>query len=179
MAKINNFELKNFTDFLGHEGEPLGQGDIYYKGKKVGWYSQDAHGGEDNIDFNRELSSDLIMEMQKILGSYKCDSLFPMEIDGIDKTYDFRGGEYLFADLMTLRDDEKRYKKYCKEFTKKSGRDITSIALIQVNFYDLRVLGGIDKTELEKRISIVDNGALKDKKYRIYTSLNDFIKVVE
>lgn len=34
MAKINNFELKNVRTFYGHEGEPLEQGDVYYKGKR-------------------------------------------------------------------------------------------------------------------------------------------------
>ena len=36
MAKIYGVELKNITNFKGHEGEPLIQGNIYFNKKKVG-----------------------------------------------------------------------------------------------------------------------------------------------
>jgi hypothetical protein len=85
MAKINNFELKNVKDFLGHEQEPLCQGNIYYKGKKVGFYSQDAHGGCDNIDIDCELSNELKTEIYEILNNYHCDSIFK---DNASEKYD-------------------------------------------------------------------------------------------
>ena len=35
MASINGIELKGLKEFKGHEQEPLTQGNIYYKGKKL------------------------------------------------------------------------------------------------------------------------------------------------
>ncbi len=48
-VSIKGFELRNIVCFKGHEEEDLQQGDIYYKGKRIGWYSQDAWSGEDII----------------------------------------------------------------------------------------------------------------------------------
>lgn len=53
-ASIKGFELRNITHFLGHEQEDCYQGFIYYKGKKVGYYSDDSWGGQAIIDFFNE-----------------------------------------------------------------------------------------------------------------------------
>ena len=56
MASINEIEIKSLKEFKGHEGEPLFQGNIYYKGKKLGFWSQDAHGGIcDNFGFDERI----------------------------------------------------------------------------------------------------------------------------
>ena len=49
---IKGFELRNVKHFLGHEQEDCYQGYIYYKGKKVGYYSDDSWGGSAIIDFD-------------------------------------------------------------------------------------------------------------------------------
>ena len=41
MATIYGFSLKGIKTFKGREGEGC-QGDIYYDGKKVGWYSDNV-----------------------------------------------------------------------------------------------------------------------------------------
>ena len=53
MASINGVSIKAFKKFRGHEGEELYQGNVYYNGKKLGFWSQDAHGGIcDNFEFD-------------------------------------------------------------------------------------------------------------------------------
>ena len=49
MATIYGFSLKGIKTFKGREGEGC-QGDIYYDGKKVGWYSDNADGGMADIE---------------------------------------------------------------------------------------------------------------------------------
>ena len=51
-TSIKGFELRNVKHFLGHEQEDCYQGYIYYKGKKVGYYSDDSWGGSAIIDFD-------------------------------------------------------------------------------------------------------------------------------
>jgi hypothetical protein len=57
MASINGLELKKVTHFKGHEGEPLMQGDVYYNGKKVGYYSDDSWGGPENLEITPEVEA--------------------------------------------------------------------------------------------------------------------------
>ena len=53
MASINGVSIKAFKKFRGHEGEEPYQGNVYYNGKKLGFWSQDAHGGIcDNFEFD-------------------------------------------------------------------------------------------------------------------------------
>jgi len=50
MAKINGFEFKGITTFKGHDGMLLFQANIYENGKKIGFFSEDAWGGEERIE---------------------------------------------------------------------------------------------------------------------------------
>ena len=50
MAEIYGFSIKNLKTFKGRGGEGS-QGNIYYNGKKVGWYNNSADGGKADIDF--------------------------------------------------------------------------------------------------------------------------------
>ena len=52
-ASIRDLEIRNMKRFLGHEQEELYQGNIYYKGKRIGWYSDDAWGGCSIIDVEK------------------------------------------------------------------------------------------------------------------------------
>ena len=77
MASIKGIELKNVKEFRGHEGEDLVQGDVYYKGKKVGYYSQDAWGGMDIFDLDwQNLPKDLMREIKNITDNYVGGKLF-------------------------------------------------------------------------------------------------------
>lgn len=66
MAKINDVQIKNLYEFRGHEGECLLQGDIWCKGKKLGFWSEDANGGIcDNFDFDINLLSDALNDFKE------------------------------------------------------------------------------------------------------------------
>ena len=54
MAKINGIEVKSVKSYVGHEGLCY-QGNVYKNGKKLGFWSQDGHGGPDDFDFDESL----------------------------------------------------------------------------------------------------------------------------
>lgn len=69
MAKIKDFEIRHIVKFRGHEEEPLQQGDIYYAGKKIGFYSDSAFGGDSIINiYQRE---EEILQLQDYEQLYK------------------------------------------------------------------------------------------------------------
>ena len=52
---FGGYWLKGMKNFKGHEGEPLFQASVYKDGKKIGFFSQDSHGGQDHLQgFSRE-----------------------------------------------------------------------------------------------------------------------------
>lgn len=165
MAKIKGIELKNIVNFKGHEGEDLIQGNVYYNGKKVGFYSQDSWGGIDNFNLDNELSTNKRNEIEDITNNYVGGILF----EKLDKlTFgdnDFYmnyaknkqiGYEYLFMDLLLLLEHEKIYKKYCKKW------NTNKIVIIYDTSYDIRICNGLREED-------------KDKTYFIYNDLKDFI----
>ena len=172
MASINGIELKGIKEFKGHEFEDLIQGNIYYKGKKVGWYSQDSWGGCDHIELDYTLPKNLLKEINDILDNYESETLF----NGISLLYDeqynvkfkhkiFKGGEFLFGDLIQLNDFEKVYKKH----TKKWGTD--KIAICYLDLFTQVVRGS------KLPLSMFTNLLYNDKNvklYYVYSSLNDF-----
>jgi hypothetical protein len=165
MAKINGFELKNITNFRGHEGEDLIQANVYYKGKKVGFWSQDSWGGCDNFNLDYELNSELKEEVNNKLHTYKGGIIFDKVDKLYDKTYNITfehkikqiGYEYLFSDLVQLIDFEKYYKKYTKQF------NTDTIIIFYKDLFNLSVMSGA----LKGRLKETDT-------YFIYNSLNDF-----
>ena len=101
MASVNGVSIKSLKNFKGHEGEPCSQGNVYYQGKKLGFWSQSAHGGEDMFEGFGETIEDIAKEVAKTL----------------PETYKYK--EYFAADtLMNMVLDamelEKEYKKYIK-----------------------------------------------------------------
>lgn len=172
MASINGIELKGIKEFKGHEFEDLVQGNIYYKGKKVGWYSQDSWGGCDHIDLDYTLPKELLKEIKNILDNYESETLF----NGISKLYDkkynvkfdhkiFKGGEFLFGDLIQLNDFEKTYKKFSKQW------GINNIAICYKDLFNNVVRGSkLPKEMFERQLK-------NDKEielYYLYSGLEDF-----
>ena len=103
MASINSIQVKNLKKFKGHEGEPLYQGNIYYKGKKLGFWSQDAWGAIcDNYGFNENILKD---EVEK----YKASDFVE------DEYRKYTSLESLLSDLITLTEQEKMFKQYAKK----------------------------------------------------------------
>jgi hypothetical protein len=163
MAKINGIELKNVKNFRGHEGEDLIQGDVYYKGKKVGYYSQDAWGGMDIFDLDYNLDTKTRMEITDITRNYiggklfkKIDDLYNEKYK-VNFHYEQKGYEYLFMDLLQLLEHEKWYKKFSKKWNQ------NTIYIVYKDLFTTTICGG----ELK--------GAFKDMTNFKYTSLKDFI----
>jgi len=169
MSKINGFELKGIKNFRGHEEEELIQGNVYYKGKKIGYYSQDAWGGMDifNIDYN--LNKDLRKEIEDLSNNYIGGVLFKELDDLYDKMYHLedkwhyekKGYEYLFSDLLQLNEHERLYKKYTKKFKH------DKIAIVYEDAFNMKIVKNIGQ-DLDK--------LFKDKVIFKYDSLENFNK---
>jgi hypothetical protein len=69
MAQIRGIAIKGLKEFKGHEGETLLQGDIYFKGKKVGYYSDDFRGGTTVVDIDVKVQH----EMYQLSEGYETD----------------------------------------------------------------------------------------------------------
>ena len=95
MASIKGIEIKNIKTFRGVEYLVNYQGNIYYNGKKLGFWSQDSCGGPDSYDFNTS-------ELDQIAKDYY----------GPDSFYDL---DCLIDEVLTLKNYEKSYKKIVKE----------------------------------------------------------------
>lgn len=172
MASINGIKLKSIKTFKGHEQEDLIQGNVYYKNKKVGFYSQDSWGGCDNIQLDSNLSKTLINEINDILKDYKHDTLFGGISDLYDKKYnvvsnalDLKGGEYLFSDLIQLMEYEKIYKIYSKLW------NTGNIAICYKNLFKQVIKGSILPKDLFKTYLDSDKDI---QLYYIYSSNKDF-----
>lgn len=101
MAKINGIQIKNLKTFKDHEGAPCCQGDIWYNGKKLGFWSQDSWGGPDMYHFDESV---LDAEVKKYAAS-----------DRVEPKYkDLTDLGIVLCDLLSLMDQEKAYKKCVK-----------------------------------------------------------------
>lgn len=102
MASINGISIKNFKTVINHEGCEIYQGDVWYNGKKLGFWSQDYNGCiSDNFDFNKR---ELDAEVEK----YKASDRVSDELRRVTRL------ESLLSDLVNLMLSEKNYKKAVK-----------------------------------------------------------------
>lgn len=101
MASLNGVEIKNLKKFSGHEGEPLNQGTVYYNGRKLGYWSEDGHGGPNHYDFDTK-------QLDRAFFSYK--SMFRGT-----KSYDYTEIDSFMADVVGIMLLEKEYKKNLKK----------------------------------------------------------------
>ena len=111
MAEIYGFSIKNLKTFRGREGEGA-QGNIYYNGKKVGWYSNNADGGMSDIDFDGDYERRRQMEAVLKEATQKYYARFPLTGEFADLEPD---EELFMANLVGFTMDEKEFKKYQKE----------------------------------------------------------------
>lgn len=156
MAKIKGVELKAVTNFKGHEGEPLTQGNIYMKGKKIGYYSDDSWGGCINID----IDSGYMEEFQKITKEYT------------QEDEQWFADELLISALVDLRTTE-------QEFNKAIKKGYKAVALIEhPQRYPQQILLG--HTNTDRLCKWLDENGLDgykvDGTYQLtmYTELNQF-----
>ncbi|MDA2609956.1 hypothetical protein PDQ29_27585 [Bacillus cereus] len=100
MASINGIEIKTYTTFKGHDGQPLRQATVYMDGKKIGMIGEDAWGGQMNINVKN------YVEVEKRLFAYASHEKFAVHA--------LKNIELLFGLLLDLVSVEKRAKKAWK-----------------------------------------------------------------
>lgn len=110
MASIFGFQIKNIVNFQGREGQGC-QGDIYYKGKKVGWYNEAGDGGMADIDFgqNGRNNKEARDALDKAVNEYF--ARFPLTGFMKDMVPD---SELFMIALTELTELEKKYKFYLR-----------------------------------------------------------------
>lgn len=102
MASINGIQIKGLKAFRDHEGATIFQGNVYYRGKKLGFWSQDSWGGCDNYDFKEIMLNE---EVDRFRNSSMVESQYKA-IANLD---------ILLYELVKLMDIEKAYKKAVKK----------------------------------------------------------------
>ena len=101
MASIYGVSLKGVKTFVGHEGVSA-QGNVYYNGKKIGFWSQDTWGGPDRYDFDKKL-------IEGAVEAYKKSGRVEKEFE---KYFD---ADCLIYEVLRLMDSEKTYKAGVKK----------------------------------------------------------------
>lgn len=97
MASINGIRIKNLKTFKDHEEAICCQGDVFYKSRKLGFWSQDAWGGPDTFRFDESILND---EVRKYAQSDMVE----------DKYREYASLESLLCTLLEIMEDEKGYK---------------------------------------------------------------------
>lgn len=162
MASINGISIKSLKKFKDHEGVDIYQGNVYYKNKKLGFWSQDAWCGCDNYDFD---TSALAGEVERYMQSDMVEDKY-REITDLD---------ILLANLVVLMDDEKMYKKGVKE-----GYGTLVVADDGCHMRAYATTQGKDEVRgsksFEEFIADCRKGFWKDwdGKVKVYGSLDDF-----
>ena len=180
MASINGITVKALKTFRGHEGEPCCQGNLYIGTKKIGFWSQDSHGGCDNFMLDRPYSEAMLSNRVKELNTDKAEKI--TRYDGTVSTIEY-SLEHLMGDLTALLDDEKTYKKALKDGFK-------GILLVSDGYhvFGWRLSEGVAKLSTEKILSVyadeIEKGKVKHKFFKedgfykhsvkIYRSAADF-----
>ena len=156
MASINGISLRNAKTFEGRHEIPLAKGDVYYKGKKLGSWSQDYSGGEDDYGFSEHLLDD---ELKKYREAKGCR---------------FAGLGLLLEELFNLQDIEKAFKTAQKE-------GFSSIVVISTPWNDTILKCRTDEKDLALYIAKNTIEEIKKKVKKpedlnvvVYTSLDDF-----
>ena len=156
MAQINGISLKKVTHFKDHEGCPIAQGTVYYKGKALGEWSQDSWGGPDIYRFDERI---LNAEVEK----YKESDLVE------DKYRNFVSLNGLLNELLRLISDEKSYKQGVK-------KGYNALVLLDRGYRCEGYYTNGSKDQIEKSKDYLDLKSKGDpgSKMLVYTSLDDF-----
>lgn len=161
MASINGVSIKKLTYFKDHDGCKIAQGTIYYKGKALGEWSQDAWGGPDAYSFDEDI-------LKKAVEAYAASDYVA------DKCKSFFDLDCFLGDLVQLTSDEKEYKKGLKD-------NYTSLVVCRGQGYRIKCNNEDDIRASESFKKLEEDAKRRGgyEKVRIYTSLSCFDIVVE
>ena len=180
MASINGITVKARKKFRGHEGELLYQGNVYLGNKKIGWWTQDSHGGPDSIHLDEPYRVRKLEERVKELNRDKEETY--KRGDGSIYVLDY-SLDIMFGDLMELKNDEDTFKTAVKN-------GFAGVLLVtdgcHVFGWNLRkeIADLPDEVILTKFAKAIEEGKKKHRFYKednfikhetkIYCSFNDF-----
>ena len=167
MASIYGFTVKGVKYFQGRDWEGC-QGDIYYNGKKVGFYNDLGDGAPATIDF--------------CVGDVERDRINGLLQDAVDKYYKRfpleeeyarlePDAEMFIAKLIGLTEDEKEYKKFRKQIFEKTGNHPAVIAFYTRHKPFGSFMQVIKSDEDAEKLKTDENYS----QVRIYKSPDDFI----
>ena len=137
MASLNGVTIRNFKGFRGHEGEPLWQGSVYHNGRKLGFWSQDAHGGSDNYDFNSKLLDYPTLAWKSGLKG--------------TKYYEYLDSDSFLGVVCALMELEKEYKK-----AEKKGYPVACVGINLADGY-WSMISALHKTTAENHKAEIEN----------------------
>lgn len=103
--KIKDIQLKAIKTFRGHEGEELVQANVYFKNKKVGFYSDGDWGGPATLDVPKE-----VLEVLAAIH----EEYVPEKVQFTNDTV-YQKAESAVESLLAFADIEKTYKKVVKK----------------------------------------------------------------
>lgn len=156
MANIKGWTLKNVKKWEGREGEGI-QGDLYFAGKKVGWYNDAGNGGETDIDLYTPRLYEMFKNAAKAYFEEHPDPLY--QALGIKPDED-----NLIEEILTLIEREKLFKKYIKQ-----GYQFLLIIDDGLSWSHMGIKNEESLIKLQHHIE-----EREKKKVIVYKSLNDF-----
>lgn len=183
MAKINGIEIKALKRFADHEGCRIAQGNLYLGGKKLGFWSQDYMCGPDRFDFDKIYDDEKLNNKVKQLNF---DKRIEITCRNGSKTFLEYDLDLLLYDLLTLKEEEKFFKKQAK----KIGYDPVVIVVNGQHSWNTLSLNAESYTKLSnEQILNLENikkeikeikkevsygGETSEVKVTIYRTLKDF-----
>lgn len=155
MASIKGLSVKKVVTFQGMDGQGT-QCDVYYLGKKVGFYSDMGDGGEAQVDVTKEVV--------EIFRDYEVR----------DPEYHFKGVEWTILDVLELSD-------YAKAFKSKVKKGFNALIVVKNSYQTYTVGVRMKPTDSEQAMIALlkDNykvqfGTLPDSAFTVYRTLADF-----
>lgn len=177
MASINGISIKGVNHFIGHDGEPLCQGNLYLGDTKIGFWSQDSWGGPDRFILDPKFSKQKIDEAVIARNPEKA---IHGEVGGRSYIIDYNL-ELLLGDCIELEEDEQLFKSaiaagYSGILSATDGFHQATWELpasfVQLSDEDLlnKLENGISKV----RESFWTESEYTQHKFKIYRSFDDF-----
>lgn len=169
MASINGIEIKTYTTFKGHDGQPLRQATVYMDGKKIGMISEDAWGGPMNINVKN------YVEVEKRLFEYASHEKFAMHaLKDIELLFDL-----LLGLIFVEKQAKKAWKKNEEAIIISAGlRDyyLNEFNLNKMKHLPILTVYTINKTLTESQLKErIDNVANENKaEALVFKTLQDF-----